>query len=55
MKKWWKDERWRWFELSAGPQERFPKLTTTVSRDEAANMVAAGIRKLRDEADVWES
>ena len=42
------------FELSAGPQERFPKLTT-VTHDEAANMVATGIRKLRGEADVWES
>ena len=40
------------FELSTGPREEFLKITT-VSRDEAANMVAAG--KLRDEADGWES
>ena len=42
------------FELSTGLREKFPKLTT-VSRDEAANMVAAGMRKVRDEADGWES
>ena len=40
------------FELSTGLQEEVLKVTT-VTRDEAANMVAAG--KLRDEADGWES
>ena len=39
-------------ELSTVPREEFPKVTT-VTRDEAANMVAAG--KLRDEADGWRS
>ena len=34
------------------PRKEFPKVTT-VTRDEAANMVAAG--KLRDEADGWRS
>ena len=38
------------FELSTGLRETFPKLTT-VARDEAANMFAAG--KLRKEADGW--
>ena len=36
------------FELSTGLRQ-----VTTVTRNEAANMVAAG--KLRDEADGWES
>ena len=40
------------FELSAGPRKEFLKVTTVTS-DEAANMVAAG--KLRDEPDGWES
>ena len=40
------------FELSTGLQEEVLKVTT-VTRDEAANMVAAG--KLRDQADGWES
>ena len=40
------------FELSTGLRETFPKLTT-VTRDEAANMVAAG--KVRNEADGWKS
>ena len=40
------------FELSTGLRETFPKLTT-LTRDEAANMVAAG--KLRNEADGWKS
>ena len=40
------------FELSRGLRETFPKLTT-VTRDEAANMFAAG--KLRNEADGWKS
>ena len=40
------------FELSTGLRETFPKLTT-VTRDEAANMFAAG--KLRNEADGWKS
>ena len=35
-----------------GPREEFLKVTT-VTRDEAANMVAVG--KLGDEADGWES
>ena len=40
------------FELSRGLRETFPKLTT-VTRDEAANIFAAG--KLRNEADGWKS
>ena len=40
------------FELSTSPREEVLKVTT-VTRDEAANKVAAG--KLRDEADEWES
>ena len=40
------------FELSRGLRETFPKLTT-VTRDEAANMFAAG--KLRNEAGGWKS
>ena len=40
------------FELLTGLQEEVLNVTT-VTRDEAANMVAAG--KLRDEADGWES
>ena len=40
------------FELSTGLREEFLKVTT-VTRDETANMVAAG--KPRDEADGWES
>ena len=40
------------FELSAGLRKEFLKVTT-VTRDEAANMVAAG--KVRDEPDGWES
>ena len=40
------------FDLSTGLRETFPKLTT-VTRDEAANMFAAG--KLRNEADGWKS
>ena len=40
------------FELLTGLREAFPKLTT-VTRDEEANMFAAG--KLRNEADGWKS
>ena len=40
------------FELSTVAREEFPKVTT-VTRDEAAYMVAAG--KLCDEADGWRS
>ena len=40
------------FELLMGPREEFLKVTA-LTRNEAANMVAAG--KLRDEADGWES
>ena len=40
------------FELSTVLREEFPKVTT-VTRNEAANMVAAG--RIRDEADGWRS
>ena len=40
------------FDLSTGPRKEFLKVTT-VTCDEAANIVAAG--KLRDEPDGWES
>ena len=40
------------FELSTGPSKAFPKATTVLTRDQAANKVAAG--KLHDEADGWE-
>ena len=41
------------FELSTGPRKGFLKVTT-VTRDEAANMVAAG-KPQSDEPDGWES